>query len=42
LRQNGKNVGTLAITWNDVDKNAVATLTGKIRDKDVKARRIAP
>jgi TAP-like protein len=42
LRQHGKNVGTLAITWNDVDRNAVATLTGKIRDKTVKAKRIAP
>jgi hypothetical protein len=37
-----KNVGTLAIAWNDVERNAVATLRGTIRDKAVKAKRIAP
>lgn len=42
LRQGGKNAGNLKITWNDVEKNAIATLTGKIGDKAVKAKRIAP
>jgi pimeloyl-ACP methyl ester carboxylesterase len=42
LRQDNKKVGTLAIEWNDVQKNAVATLTGTIGTKTLKARRIAP
>ncbi|HEY7641849.1 MAG TPA: alpha/beta hydrolase [Steroidobacteraceae bacterium] len=42
LRQDGKQVGTLTIEWNDVQKNAIATLTGTIGTKAVKARRIAP
>ena len=42
LRQDNKKVGTLTIEWNDVQKNAVATLTGTIGTKTLKARRIAP
>jgi pimeloyl-ACP methyl ester carboxylesterase len=42
LRQDNKQVGTLTIEWNDVQKNAIATLTGTIGTKTVKARRIAP
>ena len=42
LRQEGKQVGTLTIEWNDVQKNALATLTGTIGNKTVKAKRIAP
>jgi hypothetical protein len=42
LRRGGAQVGTLNIEWNDVNKNAVATLTGTIGNKSVKARRIAP
>jgi pimeloyl-ACP methyl ester carboxylesterase len=42
LRQGGKNIGNLNITWNDVRVDAVATLTGTIHDKAVKAKRIAP
>jgi hypothetical protein len=42
LRQDGKHVGTLTIEWNDVQKNAIATVTGTIGSKTVKAKRIAP
>ncbi|HEY4365618.1 MAG TPA: alpha/beta hydrolase [Steroidobacteraceae bacterium] len=42
LRKNGKNVGQLDIAWNDVQRNALASVTGKIGDKKVKAKRIAP
>jgi hypothetical protein len=42
LRQDDKQVGTLTIEWNDVQKNAIATLTGTIGTKTVKAKRIAP
>jgi hypothetical protein len=42
LRQDDKQVGTLTIEWNDVQKNAIATLTGTIGTKAVKAKRIAP
>ena len=42
LRQDGKQVGTLTIEWNDVQKNAIATLRGTIGTKTVKAKRIAP
>ena len=41
-RQNGKNVGDLSIAWNDVQSNAIATLTGTIGGDRVKAKRIAP
>ena len=42
LRQDGRNIGTLEIEWNDVQKNAIATLTGTINGARVKAKRIAP
>ena len=42
LRRGGTQVGTLTIEWNDVQKNAVATLAGTIGNKTVKAKRIAP
>jgi hypothetical protein len=42
LRQDGKRVGKLSIAWNDVEKNADAVVTGKIGDKKVSAKRIAP
>ena len=42
LRQQGKNVGALAIAWNDVQQNATATLSGKIAGQIVEAQRIAP
>jgi len=42
LRRGGAQVGTLRVEWNDVQKNAVATLTGAIGNKTVKAKRIAP
>ena len=42
LRQNGKNVGNLNLAWNDVDVNAIASITGAINGDHVKAKRIAP
>ena len=42
LRQNGKNVGNLSIAWNDVQSNAIASITGTIGGDRVKAKRIAP
>ena len=42
LRQNARNVGNLSIAWNDVDKNAIASVTGTIGGERVKAKRIAP
>jgi len=42
LRRAGAQAGTLAIKWNDIQSNAVATLTGTIGNKTVKAKRIAP
>jgi len=42
LRQDGKNVAQLDISWNDVEKNASALVTGHIGDKRVRAKRIAP
>ena len=42
LWQNGKSIGNLNIAWNDLDTDAVATLTGTIGHDRVKARRIAP
>jgi len=42
LRQNKKNVGNLSIAWNDVQSNAIATVTGTIGGDRVKAKRIAP
>jgi len=42
LRRGGAQAGTLTIKWNDIQKNAIATLTGTIGNKTVKAKRIAP
>ena len=42
LLQNGANLGNLAIAWNDVASDAVATITGTISGDAVNARRIAP
>jgi hypothetical protein len=42
LVKGGKSIGNLAISWNDNDAAAIATLTGTINGKAVKARRIAP
>jgi pimeloyl-ACP methyl ester carboxylesterase len=42
MTQDDKQVGTLTIEWNDVRKNAIATLSGTIGTKTVKATRIAP
>jgi pimeloyl-ACP methyl ester carboxylesterase len=42
LRHNGKSAGELAIMWNDVQKNAIATLTGTVGGKTLKGKRIAP
>jgi hypothetical protein len=42
LRQANEQVGWLTIEWNDVQKSAIATLSGTIGGKAVKARRIAP
>ena len=42
LWQNGTSVGALNIAWNDLDTNAMATLTGTIGNERVKAQRIAP
>ncbi|MGH8315059.1 MAG: alpha/beta fold hydrolase, partial [Steroidobacterales bacterium] len=42
LRQNGKQVGDLDVSWNDVESNAIASVTGTIDGDRVKAKRIAP
>jgi pimeloyl-ACP methyl ester carboxylesterase len=42
LGQDSKQIGTLTIEWNDVQKNAIATLTGMIGDQVLRAQRIAP
>ncbi|HKU16638.1 MAG TPA: alpha/beta hydrolase [Steroidobacteraceae bacterium] len=42
LLRDGKQLGSLTIQWNDVQKNAIASLNGTIGNKAVKARRIAP
>jgi pimeloyl-ACP methyl ester carboxylesterase len=38
----GRNIGTLAIAWDDREGDAVATLTGTVSGKAIRARRIAP
>jgi hypothetical protein len=38
----GANIGTLAIVWNDRGTGAVATLTGTLNGKAIRARRLAP
>jgi hypothetical protein len=42
LRQVSRQIGALTLQWNDVQKDAMATLTGTIADKVLKAQRIAP
>lgn len=42
LRENGAQVGDLAIAWNDVESHAVAQVTGTIKGDRVRARRLAP
>jgi pimeloyl-ACP methyl ester carboxylesterase len=42
LRQSGKNLGNLNFAWNDVEVNAIASITGTINGDHVKAKRIAP
>jgi hypothetical protein len=42
LRQGGKNVGNLGISWSDVHSNAIARVAGTIGGDRVKAQRIAP
>ena len=42
LSQNGKNLGNLDFAWNDVDVNAIASITGMINGHRVRAKRIAP
>jgi pimeloyl-ACP methyl ester carboxylesterase len=42
LVKGGSQIGTLAIAWNDRTPDAVATLSGTISGKAIRARRIAP
>jgi pimeloyl-ACP methyl ester carboxylesterase len=42
LVKGGKSIGNLAISWIDNDAAAIATITGTINGKAVRARRIAP
>jgi hypothetical protein len=42
LRQKGKNVGNLNFAWDDVEVNAIASISGTINGKRVKAQRLAP
>jgi hypothetical protein len=42
LRHNGKDVGDLALAWNDVEVDAIASLSGVINGKRVSAQRLAP
>ena len=42
LRNAGRALGALSISWNDADINAVATVTGTVDGAALKARRIAP
>jgi pimeloyl-ACP methyl ester carboxylesterase len=42
LRYGGKNIGNLTFAWNDVEVNAIASITGKINGHLVQAKRIAP
>jgi len=42
VRQNGKNIRHLNFVWNDVDVNAIASITGTINGDRVQAKRIAP
>ena len=42
LRRNGKSLGVLYFSWNDVDANAVASIVGTVNGHVVRARRLAP
>jgi pimeloyl-ACP methyl ester carboxylesterase len=42
LFQNNRRVGTLSITWNDGQRDAIATISGTIGNQPLEARRIAP
>jgi pimeloyl-ACP methyl ester carboxylesterase len=42
LRNGGTALGTVSVSWNDADTNAVASVTGTIGGAALKARRIAP
>jgi hypothetical protein len=42
LRQNGKDLGNLHFAWNDVEVNAIASITGRLNGNQVKGQRIAP
>jgi pimeloyl-ACP methyl ester carboxylesterase len=42
LKTAGTQVGSLQISWNDADINAMASVTGKIQGAALIARRIAP
>ena len=38
LRQDGKDLGDLSFAWNDVDVNAIASVTGTLNGNRVKAK----
>jgi hypothetical protein len=42
LKTAGTQVGSLQISWNDADINAMASVTGKIQGAALIAQRIAP
>jgi pimeloyl-ACP methyl ester carboxylesterase len=42
LRNAGKSLGALTVSWNDADINAVASVSGNINGATLKAKRIAP
>jgi pimeloyl-ACP methyl ester carboxylesterase len=42
LRRAGRNVGRLTIAWNDVEKGAIASVSGTLNGERVRATRIAP
>jgi len=42
LVRNGKSIGNLTISWKDSETAALATITGTVNGKSLKARRIAP
>jgi hypothetical protein len=42
LRHGGKNVGDIDLAWNDVEVNAIASMSGEINGRRVKAQRLAP
>jgi hypothetical protein len=42
LFQDGRRIGRLDIQWDDGQRHAVASISGKIGAADVNARRVAP